>query len=565
MALTEKAIGLEQIQVISPYNLVQLTDFRISSKPNSHTQVYFCGMVAEAQKDSCVANATIQDQIEINLVVAGQKVRTLFKGVVAKITVKNARGIYYLEVEALSNTYLLDLKLKNRSFQNLQMSYRDLFQAVLADYSGALYDDRATNGAKLEKVIVQYEETDWSVLVRAASHFGAVLIPDHTSAGPRFWIGVPEGSERLVDNFHYSLGKNLEEYRTGSQNYAEPVAEIDFAGYRVESNQVLDLGDRVQFRGVNLVIAQAGGSFQHGVLKYEYLLTRKDAVRQNKVTNQQLSGVSLHGKVIDHRQDQVRIHLEIDKDQNKEEAYWFKVATSYTTEGNSGWYCMPEPGDRVRLYFQNCQEESATVLGALRVNGATNPKTADPRIKYFGNTHGKELRMDARELRFTAKESQNGKMFIKLDVEEGVEIQSDQVIQVESNNDIIWDAKTIAFDAQQGVYLVCSESSIIINNRRVDIKADMVRVEGLVPASVTNSPDASSENNQEEINSEDSSFKESGQEETGYDMDQDSDQKDQGETDYDPDEDLEIVQEKSRYDLEEDSELEQEDIDYDHT
>jgi hypothetical protein len=128
MALTEKAIGLEQIQIISPYGPVQLTDFRISSKPNQHARVSFSGMVDATQKDSCVAKATTQDKIEINLVEAGQKVRTLFKGVVAKITVKNVRGIYYLEVEALSNTYLLDIKLKNRSFQNLQLSYNELFQ-----------------------------------------------------------------------------------------------------------------------------------------------------------------------------------------------------------------------------------------------------------------------------------------------------------------------------------------------------------------------------------------------------------------------------------------------------
>jgi hypothetical protein len=480
MSHTESAIGLEQIQLISPYGPVQLTDFEISSKPNQHTRVSLRGMVDATQKDSCITKAGAQDRIEVNLTSAGRKVRTLFKGVVTQIFVKTVRGIYYLEVEALSHTYLLDLKLKNRSFQNLRMSYNELFQMVLADYSQGSFTDRATQRAKLCGVIIQFQETDWTLLVRATSQLGAVLIPDHTSDSPRFWIGVPEGLERQISNAHYTLDKNLAEYRSSAQNFATGTAEIDFAGFRVESNQVLDIGDRVRFQGINLVIAQASGAFQHGVLKYEYFLTRKDALRQNKIVNQHLNGVSLHGKVIDRRQDQVRVHLEIDQAQNKEEAYWFKVASSYTAEGNSGWYCLPEPGDRVRLYLQNCQEESAAVLGALRVNGAINPKTADPDVKYFGNTHGKELRLDARELRFTAKESQAGKMFIKLDAEEGVAIQSDQPIKIESDADINWDAKTIAFDAQQGVYLVCDQSSIIINNRRVDVKAEMVRVEGLV-------------------------------------------------------------------------------------
>jgi hypothetical protein len=423
-----------------------------------------------------------------------------------------------------------------------------------------LYDDRASNGARLKKVIVQYEETDWTLLVRAASHFGAVLISIPTGDGPRFCLGVPKGQERQLDNSHYSLKKNLEKYEFTSQNYSAGASEIDFTGYLVESNQVLDLGDRVKYQGVNLVVAEAAGAFQHGVLKYDYLLLLKDGLRQNKVVNQRLAGVSLAARVIDRQQDRVRLHLAIDKVQNKNEAYWFPIATRYTAEGNSGWYCMPEPGDILRLYFGNYNEESATVTGSLRQNGATNQKTAEPDIKRLGNTYGKELQMGDRQLQFSAKEN---KMLIRLDTEEGVAIQSDQMIQVKSSNDIVWDAKTIAFDAKQGVYLACQKSSILIN-RGVDVKAEMVRVEGLVPAPVTNSQDASSENNQEEINSEDSSFKESGQEETGYDMDQDSDQKDQGETDYDP-EDLEIVQEKLRYDMEEDSELEKEDLDYDHT
>jgi phage baseplate assembly protein gpV len=496
MEHTESAIGLEQIQVISPYGLVQLTDFRISSKPNQHTRVSFRGMVGETQKDSCIEKAGVQDRIEVNLTDAGQKARPLFKGVVTQIKGKTVRDNHYLEVEALSHTYLLDLKLKNRSFQNLMMSYGELFQLVLADYSRALFTDRATRGTKLQGVIIQYQETDWALLVRAASHCGAVLIPDSTADSPRFWIGVPDGLERQIANVHYSLGKNLAEYRISSQNFAASTTEIDFTGYRVDSNQMLDIGDRVRFQGANLVVVQASGAIQQGALKYEYLLTRKDGICQNKAVNKQLRGGSLHGKVIDRRQDQVRLHLEIDRVQNKDEAYWFKVATSYTAEGNSGWYCMPEPGDRVRLYLPNCQEESATVVGALRENGATNPKIADPDVKYCGNTHGKELRMDAQELRFTAKESRTGRMFIRLDAADGVEIESDQPIKFQSDEDIAWDAKTIAINASHGVYMVCNQSNLFID-KNVDFKAGMVRVEGLMKDQENASEDSASQSKPE--------------------------------------------------------------------
>jgi hypothetical protein len=498
MENTENIIGLEQIELISPYGPVQLTDFRISSKLNKHTRVFLSGIVAEAQKDSRIVKAGARDRIEINLTNGGKKLRNLFKGVVTQISVKTVREIHYLEIEALSLTYLLDLKLKERSFQNLRLSYNKLFKLIMADYPKASFEDRAIQDAKLQGVIIQYHETDWSLLVRAASQLGVVLTPDPTADNPRFWIGVSKGTERQIENTHYSLGKNLAGYRNSSQNFTPSTAEINYTGYRVESNQVLDIGDRVQFQGINLVVAEASGAVRQASLKYEYLLTRQEAIRQDKAVNRRLSGVSLHGKVIDRRQDQVRLHLEIDQAQNKEEAYWFKLATSYTAEGNSGWYCQPELGDRMRLYLGDCREESAIALSALRQDGATNQKTADPDVKYFGNTHTKELHLDADELRFTARESPAKRMFIRLDAADGVEIESDQPIKIVSDGDIVWDAKTIAINANQGVFMVCKKSNLYID-KKVNIKAEKVRVEGLVKGQKNSVEDSTAQSGQERI------------------------------------------------------------------
>jgi phage baseplate assembly protein gpV len=497
MELSEKAIGFEKVQAISPYNLSELTELRIISKPNQHTQVSVSGIIPESQKDSCIEKATTRDVIEIHQVEAGKKAQPLFKGVVTNISVKTVRGVYFLTVEALSNTYLLDIKLKNRSFQNQQLSYVDLFKTVLADYSNATVIDRVTNGAKLEKWAIQFRESDWAFLKRQASRLGAVLIPDHTSASPRFWIGLPEGQERQIENFHFSMGKNLAQYRTGSQNFAPKVSEIDYVSYKVESNQVLSIGDRVNFRGVNLVIAEATASFCRGMVKHEYILTLKDGIHQNYAVNRLLAGVSLPGKVIDRRKDQVRIHLQIDATQNIEEACWFTVVTPYTAEGNSGCYWMPELNDIVHLYFRDNYEENAIVLNSLRQNGATNAKTAGPDIKYLGTAQGKELQMDARQLKFTAKTGTAAVMFIKLDAEDGVEIQSEQLISVTSDADIVWDAKTISIDSAEGVYVVCNQSSIVIDGGGVDFKADRVRVEGLAPP-VENSDNSSSERERQE-------------------------------------------------------------------
>jgi phage baseplate assembly protein gpV len=489
MANPAKTIGLEAIQIESPYELVSLTDLRISRKPNYHAQAYFSAIIPEAKKDSYIENATSGDRVEINQVEKGQIVRALFKGLVTKIKVKTVRDIYYLEVEALSSTYELDVKLKKRSFQNERMSYNELFRKVLQEYQGADCNDQISNGAELGRFTIQYEETDWQFLKRMASRFGAALIPDPTQDRPKFWLGIPDGKKVEAEDYHFTVSKNLSEYEKASGNYDDGVIETDFIGYEMESSQILNIGDQVKFQGVNLVVAQAQGRVLKGAFKHNYLLTPKTGVRQNPICNKKIIGAAIRGTVIDCQNDRAKVHLEIDETQNHDEACWFPVATLYTAEGNSGWYWMPEHGDQVCLQFPNEHEENAQIIRAIRKDGANNPKIADPEIKYLGNSHGKELRLDANALKFTVKEEKANKMFIKLDGEAGVEIQSDQIIRIESKNDLMWEGKTIDIRAGLGIYMACDTSSMILNGE-VHGKGSVAKIEGFVksPGSTAEDP-----------------------------------------------------------------------------
>jgi hypothetical protein len=150
---------------------------------------------------------------------------------------------------------------------------------------------------------------------------------------------------------------------------------------------------------------------------------------------------------------------------------------------------MPEHGDQVQLQFPNEHEENAQIIRAIRKDGADNPKIADPEIKYLGNAHGKELRLEANVLKFTAKEEKANKMFIKLDGEAGVEIQSDQIIRIESKSDLMWDGRIINIRAGVGIYLACDTSSMILNGE-VHGKGSSAKIKGLVksPGRTVESP-----------------------------------------------------------------------------
>ena len=65
------------------------------------------------------------------------------------------------------------------------------------------------------------------------------------------------------------------------------------------------------------------------------------------------------------RADVVRVSLRTDA--RKETGKWFSFSTVYSSPDGSGWYCMPEPGDEIRLYFPTEQEKHGYVISAVHL------------------------------------------------------------------------------------------------------------------------------------------------------------------------------------------------------
>ncbi|MED4355111.1 contractile injection system protein, VgrG/Pvc8 family, partial [Schinkia azotoformans] len=350
MKTSEIGVGYDEMELVSPYDVQTLHDIQIMQTVNNHAKLYVTGMIPEEKKDSCLSMAKSGDPIELNQTKDETVVRSLFKGIVSKLSIRVVRDIYYIELEAISHTFQLDIKQKSRSFQNSAMIYKELVDKILADYPGADAMDHASQSTKLGKFIVQYKETDWQFLRRMASHFSAVLVPNATADSPKFHFGLPEGRaiELAVD--HYSVAKDTGNYRYTTENgYAQQVQENDYFTYVVESKQYGNIGDRVTFKGKEFVVAQVKAMMQQGILTYEYGLAIEAGIRQNLIYAPSVKGSALKGSVIEVKKDHVRLHLEVDEAQNKNEATWFPYSPTYTAEGNSGIYWMPELGDTVQL------------------------------------------------------------------------------------------------------------------------------------------------------------------------------------------------------------------------
>ncbi|KOS61841.1 hypothetical protein FJQ98_18620 [Lysinibacillus agricola] len=451
------------LQVL-PFKLVSIQELTLTKKMNEHATLRFTGIVPEEVRDQYVEMTEVYSAIEVNQLDHLGAPTPLFKGVILGVKVHSIRGIYYIEVEAASNTYFLDIQKKNRSYQDKELTYSSLFKLMSPYYPGLDIIDEATKGGKLGKFTLQYRETDWQFLKRLASRYNTGLVPAATFDKPKFHFGVPAGKAKgKLEDYHYTTRKKLADYLLYTYNGNQGMGEHDFLYYEVETDQVLAIGDHVTFHKQTLYVCEASTSMKDGLLKHRYTLSTKNGMNKSEIYNDEISGVSIIGKVLEVAKDHIKVHLNIDEKQDKGKAHWFLYATPYTAEGHSGWYCMPEINDFVQVNFPSHREEEGIASSSIRTNlasTATN-KLDDPSTKYYRTAFGKEIKMSPTEIVITA---QDNDIFIRLNEASGIEIFSKKEIKLISEADISVNAsKKILLSAEEEISLKCKESKIMMD------------------------------------------------------------------------------------------------------
>ena len=140
--------------------------------------------------------------------------------------------------------------------------------------------------------------------------------------------------------------------------------------------------------------------------------------------NPYLSGVSLAGTVKNVVQDRVQIVINSDEYKNKKNLCWFAFSSIYSSGDGTGWYCMPEIGDTIRLYFPTDKEQEAYVASAYHEEG-TELRTR-PERKFWRNKEGKEIQLSPERILMT----NNDGTYIELSDEDGLQMVSEGSITI---------------------------------------------------------------------------------------------------------------------------------------
>lgn len=208
--------------------------FSMLQQLNDHGRVTLAGAVGE---DSFIESLDETSVIHVDYVSSGngtsaqasqQVVIPWFRGIVTNCTLSRVGREYNYEIEGASFTYLMDLKLKQRSFQDTTMTYQELVDEIAGEYKGVGSIGKVFDGKTLQQFILQYQETDWDFLKRIASHAYMPLVANSEVEKVNFCFGMPEGEEDAgtFNDVPYIIYKHLSDYRNSKHNFRNTAEEL---------------------------------------------------------------------------------------------------------------------------------------------------------------------------------------------------------------------------------------------------------------------------------------------------------------------------------------------------
>ncbi|SFE66380.1 Phage late control gene D protein (GPD) [Paenibacillus algorifonticola] len=481
---------------ITPFAVERLHELKIVKAINEHVRLTFSGIVPESSRDSYVHMADAQTSIKVTDIDEQGNQVTLFHGMVLGVQILQANGVYTIRAEAVSHTYLWDAAPKDRSFQNKGLLYEQLAKQITGDYARAQVIDFASDGAALGNMVLQYRETDWQLLKRLASHFHTGLVPVAMDERALCYIGVPElGSKGKLSVYNYRVHKRMDLYHQAMRSRIPNVTEHDFVFYEAQSEQGLDIGHEVAFQNRKLVVNKVVLILEKSVLLRRYTLAPKGGLSLPKQYNTDIVGASIQGTVLAVSRDQLKVHLNMDSEQDERAACWFPYSTIYASADNAGFYCMPEQGDDIRIYFPTHKEKDALAMssvpkpgpeagggaGATGGSGAAAGGSAavgaagggdpmdNPEIKTIKTKNGKMIVLAPDQITITGEG-----VSIVLSDADGITIMSSKDVKVTAVENVTIQSKTLVIAASEKVEMTCKGSSLLIDEDII-MKGNQVR------------------------------------------------------------------------------------------
>ncbi|AGX41800.1 wall-associated protein WapA [Clostridium saccharobutylicum DSM 13864] len=354
-------------------------------------------MIEEGKIIEYINKNVSEEKVTVSRIEDNGEETKLFVGKINKVFMSYEGSVQIMELEAVSYTKDFDIKKNSRTFCNLAMTYQEVITKVLERYSNKAFTDNITNGQAIGEFILQYEESDWEFLKRIASHFNGVLLPEATEDYGRFYFGIPDlNNNKEINIDDYEVVKDIDSFnKLEAMGFEENFLQ-EYTTWDIVSPIKLMLGEKVLFNKVKCVVAKIHTEVYKEEIRTIYTLGIQRGLRTTYRVNHKIFGMSIPATVKDVKGNNMSVHFEIDSED--EECSNQKYFT-YAIE-SSAWYCMPEKGSQVHIYFPTNEEKEAIAVHAVRI-GAGSAKTQNPDIKSFSHTGGSEMKLTPSDMNFS--------------------------------------------------------------------------------------------------------------------------------------------------------------------
>lgn len=440
-----KAITVDMLEIQCGLVIEDILGFELEQRKNTHTMVRIWGIVSEAEGVSPVLSKLEGTPLTVSAI-GEEESQLLFGGLVNALQVVHEGGGYTAVLEGISSTGLFDCEKKCRSFQDVDMTYKELVRKILADTPGAEVIFHITD-QKIGYPVYQYQETDWDFLKRVASQLGTSLLPAAISSKPELYIGIPYG-ERHVDSVQVGriwFERSYFEFLRKSMQ----VKKSSFVCYDIVSYEKWGCGDTlVMENGMEAVVTAIKAKLTDGLLVCYYTTSQPEAFGTPRYENPRLAGLSLVGTVLETQGESFRIWFDIDKEQSIDEAFWY----SWMPETGNQMYCMPEIGERVEIRLDDAQG-NARGIQCIRQNVDGHFELHNPSNRYFTTTQDKRMYLLPESFGFVDLK-QNVPLKIDIGDSFGVTIESNRGIDLLAKNGVWLKAGFLSFQAPQEISIV---------------------------------------------------------------------------------------------------------------
>lgn len=365
--------------------------------------------------------------------------KKLFVGYIYSINISHGLHDCYMKIKLISPSVQMDQIKKTRTFQNPGTSIGDIISYVCKEY-GALVSFHGKD-KPVDGIIVQYEETDWDFVKRLSSQLNDVVV-----TGVQYNnIVIDIGLQACGTPIRISTSEEMfsDEIYMIRQKKSTDLAMEQTKNFVFRTNKFYNMEDWIQTTHGAYAIYEIKTSFEAEELVHTYMCRKGAEYRVVKEKNNKIIGASLDGKVTAVSGTNVKIALIVDKNNSLCGSKNFPYATVYSSDSGTGWYCMPEVGDAVRLYFPSNREKDAYVISSVHLDvnmendNSTSSNRSDPAIKSIANKQNKEIVFAPDKLVLTNNDS----MSVVLDDEQGVTIISKLPIYLHSDSNIELNAK----------------------------------------------------------------------------------------------------------------------------